>query len=104
MSLQNILPEQTRRMNCSLDYWTDFYSLGMTFYEMLAGELPFHETDAVAWIHAHIAKKVQSLADKNSEIPQVLSDIIDKLISKNVDDRYCSTFGLKHNLKYVLSS
>ncbi len=88
-TLGYISPEQTGRMNRGIDYRTDFYSLGVTFYELLTGELPFKSEDAIELVHSHIAK--QPSFRNSEEIPQVLSDIIMKLMAKNADDRYQST-------------
>ncbi|VXD22148.1 hypothetical protein PL8927_730021 [Planktothrix serta PCC 8927] len=78
-TLAYISPEQTGRMNCSLDYRTDFYSLGITFYELLTGQLPFKTDDALELVHCHIAKQPISPHEIQPEIPIILSDIIMKL-------------------------
>ncbi|PAX57100.1 trifunctional serine/threonine-protein kinase/ATP-binding protein/sensor histidine kinase [Brunnivagina elsteri] len=100
-TLAYISPEQTGRMNRGIDYRTDFYSLGVTFYELLTGELPFQSNDAMELVHSHIAKQVPVLAD-SKEIPQVISDILIKLMAKNAEDRYQSALGLKHDLEKCL--
>ncbi|AFY45444.1 AAA family ATPase [Nostoc sp. PCC 7107] len=100
-TLAYISPEQTGRMNRLIDYRTDFYSLGVTFYELLTGELPFQSHDAMELLHCHIAKKPQEIT--NGEIPQVLSDIVMKLMEKNAEDRYQSTLGLKYDLENCLT-
>ena len=97
-TLAYISPEQTGRMNRSMDFRTDFYSLGMTFYEMLAGTLPFESQDPMAWIHWHIAQRPQPLDRVNPAIPAQLSDIILKLIAKTAEERYAGLSGLKHDL------
>ncbi|MDZ8056410.1 MAG: AAA family ATPase [Aulosira sp. ZfuVER01] len=101
-TLAYISPEQTGRMNRGIDYRTDFYSLGVTFYELLTGELPFQSNDAMELVHCHIAKKPPAF--KNcQEIPQVISDIVMKLMAKNAEDRYQSALGLKYDLEKCLS-
>lgn len=95
-------PEQTGRMNRSIDYRSDFYSLGITFYEMLAGELPFKNIDALELIHSHIAVQPLPPVEINSSIPQVLSDIVMKLMAKTAEDRYQSAEGLKVDLENCL--
>ncbi|BAY74650.1 multi-sensor signal transduction multi-kinase [Nostoc linckia NIES-25] len=100
-TLAYISPEQTGRMNRGIDYRTDFYSLGVTFYELLIGELPFTANDAMELLHCHIAKMPIALANKK-EIPQVISDIVMKLMAKNAEERYQSAFGLRFDLENCL--
>ncbi|MCY7381925.1 MAG: trifunctional serine/threonine-protein kinase/ATP-binding protein/sensor histidine kinase [Microcoleus sp. CAN_BIN18] len=101
-TLGYLSPEQTGRMNRGIDYRTDFYSLGVTFYELLAGELPFQSNDAMELVHSHIAKQPPSLHEIKPEIPQVLSEIVSKLMAKNAEDRYQSALGLKSDLELCL--
>ncbi|MEH2192216.1 MAG: AAA family ATPase [Nostoc sp.] len=100
-TLAYISPEQTGRMNRGIDYRTDFYSLGVTFYELLTGKLPFESNEPMELVHCHIAKQVPALVD-SKEIPQVISDIVIKLMAKNAEDRYQSALGLKHDLEKCL--
>ncbi|TAE99220.1 MAG: GAF domain-containing protein [Oscillatoriales cyanobacterium] len=97
-------PEQTGRMNRTLDYRTDFYSLGVTFYEMLTGKLPFNNSDILEIVHCHIAKQAIPPEKLNPEIPQVISDIVMKLLEKNAEDRYQTAEGLKADLEICLNS
>ncbi|MBF0396311.1 MAG: AAA family ATPase [Desulfobacterales bacterium] len=103
-TLTHISPEQTGRMNRAIDYRTDFYSLGVTFYELLSGRLPFTSDDPMELIHSHIAKAPIYLKDIDINIPQSLSDIVMKLLSKTPEDRYQSAFGLRHDLSTCLNS
>ena len=98
-TLAYISPEQTGRMNRGIDYRTDFYSLGVTLYEILTGRLPFTTTDALELIHSHIAKKPLAPHQIHPEIPQSLSEIVMKLMAKNAEDRYQSTYGIKVDLE-----
>lgn len=98
-TLAYMSPEQTGRMNHSLDYRTDFYSLGITFYELLTKQLPFPTHDPLELIHCHIAKKPFSPRELNPEIPEIVSDLIMKLIAKNPEDRYQSAIGIKFDLE-----
>lgn len=101
-TLRYISPEQTGRMNRSIDYRTDFYSLGITFYEMLAGRPPFASTDDLELIHSQLAKTSIPLHEVNPVIPAALSNIVAKLINKAPEDRYQSVFGLRHDLQTSL--
>lgn len=98
-TLAYMSPEQTGRMNCAVDYRTDFYSLGVSFYEMLMGWLPFQSTDAMELVHCHIAKLPISPHTLNPDIPEPISDIVMKLLAKNAEDRYQSAYGLKMDLQ-----
>ncbi|MEH2051661.1 ATP-binding sensor histidine kinase [Nostoc sp.] len=101
-TLAYISPEQTGRMNRGIDYRTDFYSLGVTFYELLTGELPFQSNDPMELVHCHIAKLPPMLGDRR-EISQVLCDIVIKLMAKNAEDRYQSALGIKFDLENCLT-
>ncbi|NEP61138.1 MAG: AAA family ATPase [Symploca sp. SIO2G7] len=98
-TLAYISPEQTGRMNRALDYRTDFYSLGATFYELLTGKLPFETTDVLELVHCHIAKQPVALDELNAEIPVAVSDIVIKLMAKTAEERYQSALGLKADLE-----
>ncbi|MBD1939865.1 ATP-binding sensor histidine kinase [Microcoleus sp. FACHB-68] len=102
-TLAYMSPEQTGRMNRSLDYRTDFYSLGATFYELLTHQLPFIATDAMELVHCHIAKQPVPPHVINPEIPKVLSDIVMKLLAKTADKRYQSAWGLIADLEECLT-
>ena len=98
-TLAYMSPEQTGRMNRSIDYRTDFYSLGVTFYQMLTGELPFPTPDPVEMVHAHIAKQPIPPHQVNPDIPPVVSAMVMKLLSKTAEDRYQSAYGLSYDLE-----
>src|SRR5579883_3398682 len=98
-TLAYLSPEQTGRMNRLLDYRTDFYSLGVTFYELLTGQLPFPTTDVLELVHCHIAKQPPLPHELNVTIPKVVSDIVLKLMMKNAEDRYQSAWGVKADLE-----
>ncbi len=102
-TLAYMSPEQTGRMNRSIDYHTDFYSLGVTFYEMLTGEVPCKGEDAIEIVHCHIAKQFLTPQQLNVAIPATISEIIMKLLAKNAEDRYQSANGLKVDLETCLN-
>jgi predicted ATPase/serine phosphatase RsbU (regulator of sigma subunit)/tRNA A-37 threonylcarbamoyl transferase component Bud32 len=101
-TLAYISPEQTGRMNRSLDYRTDFYSLGVTFYELLTGKLPFETNDALELVHSHIAKVPVAPHEVNPEIPKAVSEIVMKLMAKTAEERYQSAFGIRNDLAECL--
>ncbi|AFY44032.1 ATP-binding sensor histidine kinase [Nostoc sp. PCC 7107] len=101
-TLAYISPEQTGRMNRGIDYRTDFYSLGVTFYELLTSELPFQSDDAMELVHSHLAKTAPLVDKINPQIPAILSEIVSKLMMKNAEDRYQSALGLKFDLEKCL--
>jgi PAS domain S-box-containing protein len=102
-SIAYISPEQTGRMNRMLDYRTDFYSLGITFYEMLTGRLPFDTNDPMEMVHFHIAKQATSPHHIDAKIPKMISQIVIKLIAKMVEERYQSAHGMKNDLTRCLN-
>ncbi|PSB52347.1 hypothetical protein C7B67_07305 [filamentous cyanobacterium Phorm 6] len=98
-TLAYMSPEQTGRMNRAVDYRSDFYSLGVSFYELLTGKLPFRSTDPLELVHCHIAKQPIPIQQLNPQIPQVLAEIAEKLMAKNAEDRYQSAAGLLADLE-----
>ncbi|WP_035992721.1 hybrid sensor histidine kinase/response regulator [Leptolyngbya sp. KIOST-1] len=97
-SLPYLSPEQTGRMNRTIDYRADFYALGVTFYEMLTGQLPFAGTDPLELVHCHIAKTPSPPDHINPAIPPTLTALVMKLLAKTAEDRYQSASGLRADL------
>lgn len=98
-TLAYLSPEQTGRMNRSVDYRTDIYSLGITFYQMLTGEVPFRSEDPLEIIHAHIARQPEPPNKRNFFIPEVLAGMIMKMIAKTAEDRYQNCMGILADLE-----
>ncbi|MEA5593875.1 AAA family ATPase [Rivularia sp. UHCC 0363] len=98
-TLTYMSPEQTGRMNRVLDYRTDFYSLGVTFYEMLTGRLPFQSNDPLELVHSHIAKQPVAIQQLNPEVPNAIANVVVKLMAKNAEDRYQTAKGLLADLE-----
>ncbi len=99
-TLAYLSPEQTGRMNRMVDYRTDFYSLGVTLYELLTGSPPFRSADSLELIHCHIAKLPVPPYAIDATIPEPLSQIIMKLLAKTADERYQSALGLRTDLEH----
>jgi PAS domain S-box-containing protein len=102
-TLAYISPEQTGRMNRGIDYRSDFYSLGVTLYELLTGKQPFVTVDPLELVHCHLAKIAVPVSQVNPEIPIVVSQIVAKLMAKNAEDRYQSALGLQYDLAKCLA-
>ncbi|WP_414569890.1 AAA family ATPase [Nostoc sp. CCY 9925] len=102
-TLAYISPEQTARMNRSLDYRTDFYSLGATFYQLLTNRLPFESSDALELIHYHLALEPVPPHFIDPEIPAMVSEIVLKLLAKTPEERYQSAWGIKTDLQECLN-
>ncbi|MBE8969164.1 protein kinase, partial [Nostocales cyanobacterium LEGE 12452] len=101
-TLTYMSPEQTGRMNRILDYRTDFYSLGVTLYEMLTNKTPFVSQDPLEVVYSHIAVQAKNPQSFNSQIPTAISEIVMKLMAKNAEDRYQSATGLLADLESCL--
>ena len=102
-TLAYMSPEQTGKLDIAVDYRSDFYSLGVTFYQMLTGKLPFAASDSLELIHCHLAVMPMALHQLNREIPAAISQIVIKLLAKNPEDRYQSALGLKADLENCLT-
>ncbi|MDJ0837994.1 MAG: AAA family ATPase [Acidobacteriota bacterium] len=93
-TLAYISPEQTGRMSRGVDYRSDFYSLGITMYEIFTGRLPFEVSDAMELVHCHLARSPLQANQVDAKTPVVLSEILARLMAKNPEDRYQSTDGI----------
>jgi predicted ATPase/signal transduction histidine kinase/GAF domain-containing protein len=102
-TLAYMAPEQTGRMNRSIDSRSDLYSLGVTFYEMLTGMLPFTAADPLEWVHCHIARQPVPPDERRVETPRALSTIVMKLLAKTAEERYQTAAGLEADLRRCLA-
>ncbi|WP_017660447.1 trifunctional serine/threonine-protein kinase/ATP-binding protein/sensor histidine kinase [Baaleninema simplex] len=102
-TLAYMSPEQTGRMNRAIDYRTDFYSLGATFYELLTGRLPFSASDPMELVYCHMAKKPVPPHGIDPTVPVAVSDIVMKLLEKIAEDRYQSAYGIRADLTTCLT-
>jgi len=96
-------PEQTGRMNRSIDSRSDLYALGVSFYQMLTGVLPFNASDPVAWFHCHLAQQATPPAERVHGIPELLSAMVMKLLAKTAEERYQTAAGLEADLRRCLA-
>jgi serine/threonine protein kinase len=102
-TLAYMAPEQTERMNRSINSRSDLYALGITLYEMLTGSLPFTASEPMEWVHCHIAKQAIPPGDRMQSIPGPVSAIIMKLLAKTPEERYQTAAGLESDLRRCLS-
>src|SRR5215475_6231256 len=101
-TLAYMAPEQTGRMNRSIDARSDLYALGVTFYQMLTGVLPFTAADPMEWVHCHIARQAVRPRERLETVPAALSQITMKLLAKTAEQRYQTASGLEHDLRRCL--
>ena len=102
-TLAYMAPEQTGRMNRSIDARSDLYALGITFYEMLTGSLPFTAVDPMEWVHCHIARQPMPPSQRVKHVPAPVSAITMKLLAKTAEDRYQTVAGLERDLRRCLA-
>jgi PAS domain S-box-containing protein len=103
-TLAYMAPEQTGRMNRSVDSRSDLYALGVTFYELLTGALPFTAADPIELIHSHIAREPVPPGELASAVPAPLSMIVMKLLAKTAEERYQTAAGVEADLRKCLTA
>jgi predicted ATPase/signal transduction histidine kinase len=101
-TLAYMAPEQTGRVNRSIDSRSDLYSLGVTLYEMLTGGLPFTASDPMEWVHCHIARQPLPPGERVKGLPPSVCAIVMKLLSKTAEDRYQTAAGVESDLRRCL--
>src|SRR5580692_2979787 len=103
-TLAYMAPEQTGRMNRSIDARSDLYAFGVTLYQMLTGSLPFAAADPMEWVHCHIARKPVPPSERLATVPAALSDLVLKLLAKTAEERYQTAAGLERDLRHCLAA
>jgi hypothetical protein len=103
-TLAYMAPEQTGRMNRSIDARSDLYALGVTFYQMLTGSLPFTAADPMEWVHCHIARKPVPPSERLATVPVAVSNLVLKLLAKTAEERYQTAAGLARDLRRCLAA
>jgi PAS domain S-box-containing protein len=103
-TLAYMAPEQTGRMNRSIDSRSDLYALGVTLYQMLTGVLPFTAADPMEWVHCHIARKPVLPSERLPTVPAMVCRIVMKLLAKTAEERYQTAAGVERDLRRCLAS
>src|SRR5471032_1092503 len=102
-TLAYMAPEQTGRMNRSIDSRSDLYAFGVTLYQMLTGTLPFTAEDPMEWVHCHVARKPASPDSRVAGIPPAVSELVLKLLAKTPEERYQTAPGVERDLRRCLT-
>src|SRR5262245_55988783 len=97
-------PEQTGRMNRSIDARSDLYSLGVTLYQMVTGSLPFTAAAPLEWVHCHVARQPVPPGERRTDIPRAVSALVMKLLAKTAEERYQTAAGVEHDLRCCLAA
>lgn len=103
-TLPYVAPEQTGRMNRAVDYRADYYSLGVTLYELLTGARPFESDDPLELVHAHVARRPPDPRERAPAVGEDLAAVVTKLLAKTADERYQSPLGLRRDLEHCLAT
>src|SRR5258708_17557970 len=103
-TLAYMAPEQTGRMNRSIDSRSDLYAYGVTLYEMLTGVLPFMATDPMEWVHCHIARQPILPSERVKGLPESISALVMKLLAKTPEERYQTAAGVELDLRSCLAA
>ena len=99
-SVHYLPPEQASGKGCTIK--SDIYSMGIIFYELLSGSLPFKGDNAVEIALKHMREPLPSLREENSAIPQSIENIVKKATAKNPKNRYDSARSMHEDLLTAL--
>jgi hypothetical protein len=102
-TLAYMAPEQTGRMNRSIDSRSDLYAFGVALYQMLTGTLPFKAADPMEWVHCHVARKPMPPSARIETVPPALSGLVMKLLAKTPEERYQTAAGVERDLRHCLA-
>ena len=100
-SVHYLSPEQARGSKATVQ--SDIYAMGIIFYEMLTGHIPYDGDSAVTIALQHFQKPLPSVIDENPSVPQALENVVIKATAKKLTDRYQSVAEMYVDLSSSLS-
>ena len=100
-SVHYLSPEQARGSKATVQ--SDIYAMGIIFYEMLTGHIPYDGDSAVTIALQHFQKPLPSIREENKNVPQALENVVIKATAKKLTDRYKSVAEMYVDLSSCLS-